>query len=377
MQPPVLLFIVHDAPFFVSHRLAVGRSAVLAGYRVHVAAPEEAGAAATIRSAGLVFHPIALDRGSRHPLKELVLIGAMAGVLRRLEPDIVHCVGMKPVLYGGSLARLLKVPGLVNAVTGLGFMFLRTGLAARAARTAIRQVYRYALGHPNSRTIFQNPDDLALFEAAKLVPPDRVVTIKGCGVDLAAFRPTDRRPDGPPVVMFPARLIRDKGLGEFLAAVRLLRPAFPDVRFVLVGRTDAVNPTAFTEAEVESWVRDGLVEWWGFSDDMPATLRRADIIVLPSYREGLPRGLIEAAATGLPIVATDVPGCREIVHHGENGLLVPARDPAATAAAIRDLLEAPARAETYGKAGRAMVEREYSVERFVGRSLHVYREVLV
>lgn len=374
-RAPRLLFLMNDAPFYVSHRLSIGVAAKRAGFDVHVAAPRHEEAARRIEAAGLVFHDIPLRRGGRRIGGEIALIWAMARLLRGLRPDILHAVTMKPVCYGGTLARLMGVPAVVLAITGLGYLFVTESAAARAMRRIALALYRFALGRRPLRAIFQNQDDLALFRAHRLVADDVVRMIPGCGVDMTAFaaRP---EPAGETVVMFPARILGDKGVHEFVGAARLLKAKGHRARFVMVGRTDPDNPTDVGEAGIARWVGEGVVEWWGFSEDMPATLARSTIVCMPSYREGLPRGLIEAAATERAIVTTDAPGCRAVVRDGENGLLVPVRDAQATAAAIERLLADPALRRRMARRGREIAVAEFSVEDFVARSLAVYREVM-
>ena len=370
-----LLFLANDASSFVSHRLTIAKAAITQGYCVHVAAPSDHGAAKIIRAAGADFHPVPLDRGSRNPFVEMYTVLFLWSLFGRLKPRIVHCIGMKSVLYGGIIARMRRVPSAVYAITGLGFMFLHDDIGVRMARILIKILYTFAMRHKNARVIFQNSDDRRILGLNQLFGGTPVDMIRGCGVDLTIFQPrSDRKlfDSDRPVVMFPARLIRDKGLDEFINAVKLLRPDFPTVRFVLVGRTDVINPTSVTQSELQNWVDQGIVEWWGFSNDMATTLRQADMVVLPSYREGLPRSLIEAAATALPVVTTDVPGCRDVVRHGETGLLVPAYDGTATATAIRQLLNTPNQARAMGTMGREMAEAEFSVKTFVELSLASY-----
>ncbi len=371
--PRKLLFLLNDAPFFVSHRLSLAVAAREAGMEVHVAVPYEEGAVATIRAAGISHHDYPLRRGARGPLGELRLIFAMARLMRRIGPDVLHCVTMKPVLYGGLLARLLGLPAVVHAVTGLGYLFLIEGPAARLQRRLVLALYRFALGHGNSRAIFQNPDDLELFRRHDLVDPERVVMIRGCGVNLQVFQ---AQAGEAGLVVFPARIIGDKGAHEFVEAARLLKQKGVTARCVLVGRTDPDNPTYISEDEIKDWQDQGLVEWWGFADDMPALLGRAEIVCLPSYREGLPRVLIEAAATGKAIVTTDVPGCREVVAEDDNGFLVPARDGAALAGALERLLADPDLRRRMGARSRERAVAEFSVEEFVAASLATYRAVL-
>ncbi len=375
MTAPRLLFLMNEALFFTTHRMPVALAARAAGFEVHVAAPFEQPYADIIRDNGFHYHDIPLKRGGRGLLGELRLIAAFWRLLRTLRPDLVHHVAMKPVLYGGLCSRLLRVPAAVHAVTGLGFLFIREDLSSRLIRRLIKPVYRFALAHPNARVIFQNPDDLGMFIREGLVDGRATVMIRGCGVDMDRFRPGSP-PAGAPIVMFPARLIGDKGVNEFVQAARILKAEGCDARFVLVGRRDPANLTDVGEAVIRGWQDDGLVEWWGFASDMPAILAQAAIAVTPSYREGLPRGLIEAAACGLPIVTTDVPGCREVVRDRDNGLLVPARDGAATADAIRALLADPGLRRRMGARGRERAVAEFSVERFVAETFAAYRAVL-
>ena len=378
-MPRRLLFIVNEALFFTTHRMPIGLAMRDAGFDVHVAAPDEPEPRAKIEAAGLTFHPIPLHRGTRNPLGELKLVFAIAALTRRLQPDLVHHVAMKPVVWGGLATRLLGVPASVFAITGLGYMFIRHGLMDKIQRRILRWLYRFALHHPNSRAIFQNPDDLDLFRRLGLVEPERITMIRGCGVDMEEFRATLEPPldeQGRITVMFPARLLGDKGIHEFIHAARVLTKAGLKARFVLVGRTDPKNPTDAGEAAVRGWINEGIVDWWGYATDMPATLARAHLICMPSYREGLPRGLIEAAACQRAIVTTDVPGCREVVHHEVNGLLVPAQDGPATAEALRRLIENADERARFAAAGRAMAVAEFSVQKFIADSLAVYRAVL-
>ena len=369
-----LLFLLADAPFFVSHRLPIALAAKAAGYEVHVAVPFAAEPVRRMRECGLVHHDIPLRRGARSVSGELRLIASFARLLRRLRPAVVHAVSLKPVIYGGLAARLLGVPAAVIAVTGLGTVFLRQGAGAALTRALVKRMYRFALGHPNCRAVFQNPDDRDLFLDGGLVAQETVVMIRGCGVDTRAFAPTPESV-GAVAVVFPARILGDKGAHEFVAAARRLRDDGVAARFVMVGRTDPDNPTDVGEATIRRWEAEGAVEWWGFRDDMTAVLAQAHIVCMPSYREGLPRVLIEAAACSRPIVTTDVPGCREIVRDAENGLLVPAGDGVATAAAIRRLIETPDLRQRLGARGREIVLAEFSVERFVDESLAVYRQL--
>lgn len=367
---------MNEALFFTTHRMPVAVAARQAGYEVHVAAPYEENSVAKIEAQGFHYYDIPLKRGGRSVVDELRLLCVFIRLIRRIRPDLVHHVAMKPVIFGGIASRILRVPAVIHAITGLGFLFVREDRASRLIRRLILPLYRFALGHSNACVIFQNPDDLALFQQNRLVDPARTVMIKGCGVDMNEFHPAAAEPAADtPLVMFPARILGDKGVYEFVDAAKALKAKGTNATFVLVGRRDPINPTDVGEAVIRAWEAEGLVEWWGFCTDMPAMLPRADIICMPSYREGLPRGLIEATACGLPIVTTDVPGCREVVRDGENGLLVPVRDGPATAAAIERLLSDDALRERMGKRSREIAVAEFSVQQFVADTLAAYRAV--
>jgi len=363
-ERPRLLYVVNNAAFFLSHRLPIAVAARKAGFDVHVATPPGE-AARRIAEAGFPFHPIRLRRGGKSPVGALVALLSLWRLYRRLHPDVVHHVTIKPVLLGGIAARLACVPAVVHAVSGLGYAFLAGG----ALRTAARALYRFAFGHGNLRVIFQNPDDR---EELDMLPKEKSVLIRGAGVDLDEFRPSPE-PSGPPVVLLPARMLKDKGVGEFVEAARALRGT---ARFVLCGAPDPANPNTVTRETLEVWQREGAVEWWGHKDDMPNVLRQCHVVCLPSYyKEGLPKALLEAAASGRPIVTTFVPGCREAVKEGVNGLTVPPRDVEALVAALRALIEDPDLRASMGAKGRRIAEEEFSVEEVARRTLEVYREL--
>lgn len=371
-----LLYLVNIPRFFVSHRLPLALAAREAGYEVHVAtAGDDAANIAAIHAAGLPFHPLPLRQHGINPLQEAAAFSAIWKLYRALKPDIVHQVTIKAVLYGGAAARLARVPAVVNAVTGLGYVFTEAGVKAALLRAGSRAAYRLAFGHPNSLTIFQNPDDLAQFVAHRLLPPERAVLIKGSGVDLAEFQPQPE-PDGAPVVLYAGRLLWLKGVGEFVEAARMLRAEGVSARFAIVGYGEPDNPVNVPPETLAAWEAEGAVELWGRRSDMPQVYAQAHIVCLPSYREGIPRVLIEAGASGRAVVAADVSGSREIVRDGENGLLVPPRDAPALAAALRRLIEDGALRRRLGARGRAIVRAEYSFDRVAAETLAVYARLL-
>ena len=374
-----LLYIVNESYFFMSHRLPIARAARAAGYQVHVAAPEdhvwapEGFTVQALRDAGFAFHPIPLLRRGTNPWQEARTLIALWRLIRGLRPELVHLLTIKPLLYGGLAARLLGVPGVVAAVTGLGQVFVSSGATAGLLRRLAVMAYRVATGHPNGRVIVQNAGDMETLARSGAVKPERMVLIRGSGVSLSAFAPSPE-PDGPPLVILPARMIWEKGVAEFVEAARLLRARGVEARFALVGDSKASNPRAVPQPTLEKWSREGGVEWWGRRTDMARVFAGAHVVCLPStYGEGVPKVLIEAAACGRPIVACDIPGCREITHQGENGLLVPPGDTEALAAALARLIENSDLRRRFGARGRELVEAGFSEDRVVTATLEVYR----
>jgi glycosyltransferase involved in cell wall biosynthesis len=369
-----LLFVVTEDWYFVSHRLPLAAAALRAGYRVAVAT-RVGDQAATIEEAGIEL--IALRRwrrSSMNPLRECAAVVELAGVIRRWKPDIVHLVALKPVLYGGLAARVAGSPARVNALAGLGFVFAEGRPLARLLQPLIKTAFRSTLGGARALTIVQNPDDQHLLIEERVVDATRLRLIRGSGVDLKHFVPSEP-PPGRPIVLLMSRMLWDKGVGEFVEAARQLRDAGSEARFVLVGEPDPENPASIPRETLLRWQRDGDVEWWGRRSDAAAVLQQAAIVVLPSYREGLPKVLLEAAACARPLIAADVPGCREVVAHGETGLLVAARDAGALAGALQRLLADPQRRREMGRRARAAVEREFGVDAVAADTLKVYAEL--
>lgn len=329
-----------------------------AGYEVLLLSPDGPYGERLVRL-GLRWMPVPMRRRSLNPLREAALVLSLVQLLRRERPDVVHGFTLKCAIYGSLAARLAGVPGRVNAVTGMGYVFTSNSLRARVLRPMVRSLMRIALDGKGARLILQNPDDVAFFETHRLVDPARVRLIPGSGVDCVRFQPPKLRPAGSPLrVLLPARLLWDKGLAEYVIAARALRAEGQNIEFLLAGNPDPGNPASVPEPTVRQWADEGVLEWLGHVDDMPALFQSVDVVVLPSYREGLPKGLIEAAASGCALVTTDVPGCREVVAHEVTGLLVPAHDPEPLANAIRRLaLDVQLRNRLAAAARRQAIER--------------------
>ena len=356
---PTLVLVATEDWYLVSHRLPLVHRARARGWRV-VAATRVAEHGDVLRAAGCEIVTLAWSRGGGI-FADLAAIRQIRSLYRSRHTVIAHHVAMKPIVLGGCAAIGLGHVAVVNAVAGLGFVFTSSSRKAALVRPFMRVVLGWLLRRASSLTIVQNDDDAAEIRMMVAALEDPVRIVPGVGVDLQRFRPTPET-DGPPLVVLPARLLRDKGVLEFVAAARLLRARGVACRMAMVGGTDA-NPAAIPESEVAAWVAAGDVEWWGRRTDMPTVLANAAVVCLPSYREGLSKALMEAAAAGRPIVTCDVPGCRDVVTHGVEGLLVPPRNALALADALERMLRDPSLRTRCGTAARMRAEREFDQER--------------
>jgi glycosyltransferase involved in cell wall biosynthesis len=370
-----LIIVVNCPAFFLSHRLQVALEAQRAGFEVHVATGPGP-AVDQIVSSGLIHHPLPLSRSGMNLISELRALLAIFRLFRKLHPDLVHLVTIKPVLYGGIAARLAGVPGVVAAVSGLGFVFFAKGIKAAVIGTLVAGMYRLALGKRNLKVIFQNPDDCETMLQATGLRRDKVVMIKGSGVNLSEYT-VKPMPKGVPVVVMAARLLRDKGAQEFVQAAKLLKDRGVSAHFWLAGSPDAGNPASINEAELSDLRSAKVVEMLGHRNDMAQVFAKSNIVVLPSYyREGLPKVLIEAAACGRPVVTTDMPGCRDAIEPEVTGILIPSRDAVALADVIQRLLLDAELCEQMGRSARQLAEREFSIEKVVSTHLEVYRKLM-
>jgi len=372
---PKLLYLVSEDWYFVSHRLSLAFTAKEAGFDISVAT-RVTHHGDDIRDAGLNLIPISLARASLNPLHEARTLSELNTVFAREKPDLVHNVALKPVIYGAWAARRAGVSGIVNALMGLGWVFSSDSPKARALRPFVRSALHRALSVPGTRTIVQNADDAKLIADQQLAQRDSIRLIRGSGINPAEYA-TEDATVGVPLVVLPARLLIAKGVREFIAAAALLKAEGVKARFALVGEPDTDNPAAVPREEILDAVLAGNVEHWGWRQDMPLVFSEASLVCLPtSYGEGVPKALIEAAASARAIVATDVPGCREIVRPGENGWLVPPRDVSALATALRQAIAQPGLCAEYGRRGRRIAEREFSLEAVIKETLAVYGELV-
>ncbi|HKU51581.1 MAG TPA: glycosyltransferase family 4 protein [Nitrospira sp.] len=371
---PRLLYLITEDWYFRLHWIGLARAARDAGFEVLLAMRvQEHGL--EISGQGFKLFPINLLRRSVNPIRELLAVIELARLYRAEKPDLVYHVAVKPILYGSLAARLAGIPSVINVFAGLGYTYTSDEWKARLFRLLLKFGLNAACNSSGSIAVFQNEEDQAQLVRDHAVRRSHTRVIRGTGVDTDRFRPTSEE-SGDPVILLPCRMLWDKGVGEFLEAARLVKRQKPRVRFVLVGRCDEENPASIQSVQLHRWQEEGAIEWWGHRSDMPAVLGHAAVVVLPSYREGLPVSLLEAAACGKPIVATDVPGCRDVVRHRVNGLLVPPKNATALAEAIAVLLENPGLRNELGSRGRDIVVKEFSSTLVTRQTLALYDELL-
>lgn len=369
-----IIYIVNVDWFFISHRLPIALEALNQGHEVYIFA-KDTGRMTYLESLGLKVHPINLERGSVNPAQTLKLLFDLKNKLKKIQPDVVHLVTIKPVLIGGLASILAKVPAIVYAISGLGFIFTNTMLKAKILRLGIIPLYRLALSAKNKTVIVQNLDDLRILRQYVAIPESQTVLIPGSGVDLKLFdfQPI---PLKNKIVLMACRLLADKGVYEFRQSARLLKDKYPDVRFVLVGGIDPDNPASLTKKELNEWVQKGDLEWWGHQNNMSEVLSQATVVVLPSYREGMPKVLLEAQALGRPIVTTDVPGCREAIENGKTGFLVKVKDAQSLVDAIEKLINNDELCLEFSHNARLLAEQKFDIKQVVNTHIHIYEELI-
>ena len=366
-----ILFFVTEDWFVCSHWLPLIEGSKNAGFEVVVVTQVNKHSDEIRQHGARVVH-FGVSRRGANIFVELGTIIRLMKIYREEQPDIVHHIAMKPMLYGSLVSHLLRVPHTVNWVAGMGWVFVSKKLRTKILQILVRNVLGILLRRTS--VIVENKDDKAIIISIG-VADQNIHLVRGAGVDSLLYQPSPE-PDGLPLVVLPARMLWDKGVGEFVNAARLLKQRGVKARFVLVGEPDAGNPATVTEQQLKAWQTEKVVEWWGRRNDMPQVLAQCHIVCLPSYREGLPKSLLEAASCGRPIVTTDVPGCREIVSNGQNGYLVEARNASALASALSALIADPKLRQQMGQNGRERVLSEFTQEKIVAQVLDIYGEML-
>jgi glycosyltransferase involved in cell wall biosynthesis len=377
MRAAKILFVVTEDWYFYSHRLPLAIAAAEAGHDVSVAT-RLAGSRKSISDTGIRTIPLRfMKRSSLNVFRELASFVELFLLLRRERPDLIHLVALKPVIYGSLAASLAGISARVNALAGLGFVFSSKKNLARFLKPILMRVFRFIFNDTHSKLILQNQDDFSLMTELVGVKYDRVCLIRGAGVNLDQYSPT-KLPPGVPIIMLASRMLWDKGVGEFVNAAKALQGQGISARFVLIGDSDSENPTSISGRQLKKWNDSGVIEWWGYRSNMAKLLSQARVVCLPTYYgEGVPKVLMEAMACGRPIVTTDMPGCRDLVKSGINGILVKPKDSVELAASLMTLILNKSVCQKMGIEGRKIVEKEFSLEHVIEETMAVYKELLI
>lgn len=371
-----ILYVDNRSQYFVTHRLPLAMAVRDRLAEVHVTTlSRREQDLELVASKGLVFHKLRHNSTDRSVIRPLMMGFELARLFKELKPDLIHFFTLKAMCVGGIAFPFIGKSTVVMTVTGLGYAFTSRALKARMLRTAVSIIMPPLLKQAGDNFIFQNHDDLSFFRDHFRIDRERLCLIRGSGVDIGKYTMLPEK-HGVPIVMLVSRMLRDKGVFEFVEAAKQLKLEGVRARFLLVGDTDPENPAGIPVSQLTEWHHSGIVKWRGYCHDMLSLFSEAHVVCLPSYREGAPKVLMEAAACGRPIVTTDAPGCREVVHHEESGLLVPPRDSKALAAALRTLITDSELRVAMGRRGRALAEREFSLEKVTNDAFKMYEKVL-
>ncbi len=366
-----IVYLVTEDWYFWSHRLNLAEAARKQGYEIIVITNADEYKARIIAK-GFTLIPLRLPRSVGTLFQELQSIIRLVRLYKQSGPDIVHHIALKPVISGSIAAWLAGVPHVINSYTGLGYLFTSGSLSSRFFISVVAPLMSIILRGKKFHSIVQNSDDEKILSGHNLINKQQTVLIRGSGVDTTVFKYSAEIVTDRPIVLFASRLLRDKGIIEYIEAIKLLGNRGVVAKFIVVGDLDEANPTSITQAELGSWIKEGIIEWWGQRDDMHEVFRQVHIVCLPSYREGLPKVLLEAAACGRPIVATNVPGCREVVIDGVNGLLVPAKDSVNLAEAVSRLLGSSELRIRMGEAGRRHITENFDMDIINSATIGLY-----
>ena len=366
----IFLFIVNVDHFFISHRLPIALKLIQQGHEVHIGT-SITDHYQTLSNLGFKIHPLKMFGNKIDLFSLFSSYKQLLNLFKSIRPDILHLVTIKPVILGGIAAQKARVPSVVSAVSGLGFMYLSEDFIAKIKKKIVNILYKISFNHPNQKIIFQNQSDLDYFRLNINLASNKSIIISGSGVSLSKFK-FQKMPRGAPLIIMASRMLIHKGLLEFVDAARILKKKGINAKFILVGEPDTKNPASINMSQIDSWVKEGIVEYWGWRTDMHNILPLSSIVVLPSYREGFPKILIEAAAIGRPIVTTDVPGCRDAIIENKTGLLVPVRDYRNLCKSIEKLLNNPILMKEMGYRGRELAECKYDINKVVSMHLDIY-----
>ena len=371
-----ILFIVSEESYFMSHRLNLASEALEKGYKVGLLCNRGKNTD-LIKKKGIEVFNFSLSRTSLSPLNHIRTIFQISSVFKLFKPDLIHAVAIKPLIFSSLVSKYQGLESRVFALGGLGFIFSSDKILARSLRPFVVLFLKFCLLGGKTRLIMQNKDDCKKVWDLKLINENKTRLIEGAGVDTELFIPGEKNLNKIPTVILPARLLWDKGIGEFVEAAKSIKSKSIPARFILVGSQDLHNPENIKSQVIDQWVDEELIEYWGFSDDMPKIMKEASIVCLPSYREGLPKALIEAASCAKPIVTTDVPGCKEVVSHGLNGYLVKERESKDLTIFLEELILDKSLRYSMGQEGRKIVLERFAEKLITEKTRKVWEEVLV
>jgi glycosyltransferase involved in cell wall biosynthesis len=369
-----ICFIINTLEFLNSHRLPLVFEARSKGFEVHIITNLEISCGEQFTE--FTYHHVGFTRSGQNPFVELYSLFRIVTLLKKIRPDLVHLVTIKPVLYGGIAARIAGVKSVVAAISGLGSVFSASRSLVLLRLQMVKFLYRVALYHKSLAVIFQNIDDKEKLLSTKAVPLEKTHLIRGSGVSLADY-PYIPEPEGVPVVSMAARLLREKGVCEFVGAARILKQRGVDVKMHVIGSPDPGNPSSVTIEEISAWEKEDVACFLGYRKDISTLYSQSNIVCLPSYYgEGLPKGLIEAAACGRAIITTDMPGCRDAIISDITGILVEPKDEISLADAIELIINDPVLRKSMGKAGRKLAKEAFTIEHVVHEHMNIYRKLM-
>ena len=365
--------------FFVSHFLGRAVDAIASGYEVYISC-NETSKRKIIENNNIKFFPLALDRRGINPFYEFLIILKYCFLFYKIKPDIVHNVGSKPIIYGSIAAKFLNIKSLINAPIGLGFAFSSDTFRAKLLKPVLIFLLSHTLNKHHgkgkeNRVIFENSDDMNYFIRRKIVKKSDARLIRGAGVEIDYKYKKKKKINKNITISLVARMLKDKGIFEFVNAARILNKRNFQCRFLLVGDIDQKNPSSLKTSTLKRWHEKGIIEWLGWIDNIKEILCDTDILCLPSYREGLPKSLLEGAAIGLPLVTTNTVGCRDIVVDGVNGYLVPVKDSVNLALAIEKLIRDKELRAKMGNESLKLAISKFSSKIINSQTISLYNEL--
>lgn len=368
-----ILFVVNVDWFFLSHRLPLALEAKRSGYTVYIAAADT-GKAKDVKSYGLHFIDVQFLKSSETIFKEILVVHKLRKLYRKINPILIHHVTIRPVLYGSIAARAEKIPAVLNALSGLGYVYINNTFKNKIARIIFDQLFKWGFNHPNNILVLQNPDDVQVILARKIISITKIRIIPGSGVDTDLYKPKPNRSSDKEAIRIAliGRMLFDKGITEFVEAARICNSNEINATFHLYGAPYDNNPMSVSNRQLAMWNKEGNVQVHGYVDNIPEILNQLDIVCLPSYREGLPKSLIEASSAGLPVIATNVPGCREAVLDGISGYLVEMKNSASLAQRIEELANDPKKRKAFGIKGRELVIKKFSLQIIIKKTMECY-----